>query len=366
MIIGVGLVTAGLHKLYYRTLRWAAIWLFKLLIAPFKLLFFLLKKLTAGLLATPSLLWKVPVKLFRGLVKARNWLLDKVAYLESESQKWKNTFTLIKSPYSILLKLGLSPSAAASLLIGGSAIGGGVVVNETLLTEPSFARGDAGVYAAPIDQPEFYSEQFNTLRVDLGSVAVKELVIDSVSIGDIFAGSDLPSGATTAIDVGGVGSADTWLIVGHLIFEKNRCDTLLLTSIQTNELEIDSNISDGQSLAMGAGAHIPRSVAMGHHMTTMTTNSGLYDRIQISPPTSGTNGQVDTLRISNAYTRGGACWLHRIKAGKVSILSNVIGEGDGLANKDFEIQTSVTASNITNTNNVEFAVSLPATLAADS
>ena len=44
----------------------------------------------------------------------------------------------------------------------------------------------------------------------------------------------------------------------------------------------------------------------------------------------------------------------------------MIGEGDGLANKDFEIQNSVTASNITNTNNVEFVVALPATLAADS
>ena len=365
MIIGVGLVTAGLHKLYYRTLRWAAIWLFKLLIAPFKLLFFVLSKLTAGLLATPSLLWKVPVKLFRGLVKARNWLLDKVAYLESESQKWKNTFTLIKSPYSILLKLGLSPSAAASLLIGGSAIGGGVVVNETLLTEPSFARGDAGVYAAPIDQPEFYSEQFNTLRVDLGTVAVKTLEIDSVSIGDIFAGSTVPN-STTVIDVGGVGSVDTWLVVSHLIFENNRCSTLLLTSIQTNELVVSGNVSDGQSLAMGAGAHIPRNVNMGHHSSVMTTTSGLYDRIQISAPTSGTNGQVGTLRITNAYTRGGGCWLHRIKAGKISILNNTIGEGDGLANKDFEIQNSVTASSITSANNVEFAVSLPATLAADS
>ena len=79
-----------------------------------------------------------------------------------------------------------------------------------------------------------------------------------------------------------------------------------------------------------------------------------------------TNGQVDELRISNAYTRGGACWLHRIKAGKISILDNMIGEGDGLANKDFEIQNSVTASSITNTNNVEFVVALPATLASDS
>ena len=364
MIIGVGILAAAWHKLYYRAIRWAVIWIIKLMLAPFRSLFFLLKKLEAGLIATPSMLWKVPVKLFRGLVKARNWLLDKVAYLESESQKWKNTFTLIKSPYSILLKLGLSPSAAASLLIGGSAIGGGVVVNETLLTEPSFAQGDAGIYAAPVDQPEFYSEQFNTLRVDLGTVAVKELEIDSVSIGDIFAGSVVNS--TTVIDVGGRGDVDTWLEIGHLIFENNRCDTLLLTSIQTNELVVSGNVSDGQSLAMGAGSHIPRNVTMGHHSSVMSTMSGMYDRIQISAPTSGTNGQVGTLRISNAYTRGGGCWLHRIKSGKLSILNNTVGEGDGLANKDFQIENSVTASSISNSGNVEFAVSLPATLPADS
>jgi hypothetical protein len=353
-------------KYSYRSVMWAGLWCIKLVLAPFRLLLFGLSKLLSVIIATPGYLWRGPVKMFRVTVKARDWILGKVAYLEQESQKWKTTFMLVKSPYTILIKMGLNPQMATSLLIGGSAIGGGVVVNETLLAEPSFARGDAGVYAAPIDQPEFYSEQFNTLRVDLGSVAVKELTIDSVSIGNVFAGSSLPSGATTAIDVGGVGSADTWLIVGHLIFEKNRCDTLLMTSIQTRELVVDSNVSDGQSLAMGAGSHIPRSVNMGHHSTVMQTTSGLYDRIHISPPTSGTNGQVDTLRISNAYTRGGACWLHRIKAGKISILGNMIGEGDGLANKDFEIQTSVTASNIINTNNVEFVVSKPATLAADS
>jgi hypothetical protein len=352
-------------KYSYRSVMWAGLWCIKLILAPFRLLLFGLSKLLSVIIATPAYLWRGPVKMFRVTVKARDWILGKVAYLEQESQKWKTTFMLVKSPYTILIKMGLNPQMATSLLIGGSAIGGGVVVNETLLTEPSFARGDAGVYAAPIDQPEFYSEQFNTLRVDLGTVAVKTLEIDSVSIGDIFAGSTVPN-STTVIDVGGVGSVDTWLVISHLIFENNRCSTLLLTSIQTNELVVMGNVSDGQSLAMGAGAHIPRNVNMGHHSSVMTTTSGLYDRIQISAPTSGTNGQVGTLRITNAYTRGGGCWLHRIKAGKISILNNTIGEGDGLANKDFEIQNSVTASSITSANNVEFAVSLPATLAADS
>ena len=88
MIIGMGIVTAGLHRLYYRTIRWAAIWMFKLILAPFKLLWLFFKHLGLAIWATPAILWRVPVKMYRGLVKGRNWLLDKVAYLEQEAQKW--------------------------------------------------------------------------------------------------------------------------------------------------------------------------------------------------------------------------------------------------------------------------------------
>jgi|TARA_R110002012_G_scaffold93399_5_gene226498 hypothetical protein len=360
------IIVTSLTKLHARAIKWTVHWALKLLFAPFKLIWLFAKHLALAFLATPGILWRVPVKMYRGLVKGRNWLLDKVTYLEQESQKWKTTFMMLKSPYTLLIKMGFTPNMAVSLLIGTSAVTGGVVVNETILTEKSFARGDSGQYVTDTSReiPVVWDEQFNTLRVDIGATAIKELTIDSVSIGDIFAGSVVNS--TTVIDVGGRGDVDTWLEIGHLIFEKNRCDTLLLTSIQTNELLVSGNVSDGQSLAMGAGSHIPRNVTMGHHSSVMSTTSGMYDRIQISPPTSGTNGQVDTLRISNAYTRGGGCWLHRIKAGKVSIIDNLVGEGDGLANKDLQIENSVTATSITNNNNVEFVVALPATLAADS
>jgi hypothetical protein len=360
------IIVTSLTKLHARAIKWTVHWALKLIFAPFKLIWLFAKHLALAFLATPGILWRVPVKMYRGLVKGRNWLLDKVTYLEQESQKWKTTFMMLKSPYTLLIKMGFTPNMAVSLLIGTSAVTGGVVVNETILTEKSFARGDSGQYVTDTSReiPVVWDEQFNTLRVDIGATAIKELTIDSVSIGDIFAGSVVNS--TTVIDVGGRGDVDTWLEIGHLIFEKNRCDTLLLTSIQTNELLVSGNVSDGQSLAMGAGSHIPRNVTMGHHSSVMSTTSGMYDRIQISPPTSGTNGQVDTLRISNAYTRGGGCWLHRIKAGKVSIIDNLVGEGDGLANKDLQIENSVTATSITNNNNVEFVVALPATLAADS
>ena len=98
----------------------------------------------------------------------------------------------------------------------------------------------------------------------------------------------------------------------------------------------------------------------------MVTNSGTYDRLWIQAPTSSVNGKVDELTISNAFTRGGQCYLHDIKAGTFIVRQNEIGEGDGLSNKDFTIGTTVTASVIENNNNVEVVLAKPATVTADS
>ena len=361
------IIVTSLTKLHARAIKWAAIWMFKLALAPFKLIWLFFKHLGLAIWATPAILWRLPVKIYKGLAKARNWTLDKVSYLEQESQKWKTTFMLVKSPYTILLKMGFSPQMAASLLIGTSAVGGGVVVNETILTEKSFARGDAGIYAAPTDVPVMWNETFNTLRIDLGTTPVKEIEITDVSVGDIYTGSSLPSGATTTIDIGGNGTAGTYLEVGTLEFSKNRCDTLLLTDVKAHKLIIEGNASDGQSIAPSAGTIRDRAVLGGNHMAAkMNTKGGTYDRVWINAQGTGINGKIDNLVVSNAYTRGGACWLHRIKAGTISILQNEIGGDSNLVTKAFQVETSVTGQIITNNNNVEIVMALPATVTADS
>ena len=85
----------------------------------------------------------------------------------------------------------------------------------------------------------------------------------------------------------------------------------------------------------------------------MSTNGGLYDRVLISPPTSGTNGQVDSLILSNLFTRGGECRLNRIKAGSITITLNEIGGDSSLVTKAFVVEDTVTASVITLDGNVE-------------
>jgi hypothetical protein len=342
--------------------------LYRVLAAVAGLVYRVVRGIILTIRATPGALYRVPIRAYRRLVMFRNWLLAKAEYLQAESAKWKTTFTIVKSPYSLLRGMGFTPQMAASLLIGASAVTGGVVVNETLLSEPSFANGDPGLYDAPHDAPRVVAvEGYNTLRIDLGSIPVSEILINSVSVGSVYTNSALPSGATTAIDVGGNGAAGTYLEVGTLVFERNRCDQLLLTDVQAHTLIIEHNFSDGQSVAPSAGTIRNRAVIGGHHQAEkMGTQGGTYDRIWISAPTSAVNGKIDKLTISNAYTRGGSCWLHRIKAGTVEIRLNEIGMGDGLALKDFTVETSVKASVITQTGNVEALVARAATVTADS
>ena len=308
----------------------------------------------------------------------RDWLLVKVEYLQSESAKWRTTFTIAKLPYTFLTKtMGLSPAQAASFLVAGSVATSGVVVNETILAEKSFSRGDSGTYAAsligenaPLDIPTEYVEGDNTLRIDLGSTPVREIIIEHVSVGTAFTGSSLPSGETNVVQISGNPTAEgftaTRLEVGTLIFENSRCKSLTLSDINTHTLIVTGNASDGQSIAVSPGVSTTvnrmRAIGGGHHQAeSMVTSGGTYDRIWIQSPSSGINAKIGTLRLTNLFTKGGACVLSAIDAGTVKILLNQVGEGNGFATKEFVIATSVTAAHTTITDNIELSISEPAT-----
>ena len=315
---------------------------------------------------TPRAIVRFPILVFRGAKRFRNWFLEKVDYLQSESEKWKRVFQVLRSPYSLLRAMGFSPQMAASFLIAGSTVSAGVVVNETVLEGRSFSRGDSGIYAAPLDSPVEWKEDYNTLRIDLASTPVREITIKDVSLGTVFTGSALPSGQQNVVDIGGVpasnGFTATKLEVGTLVFEKSRCKKLELSNIQTHTLEVRGNASDGQSLAPMAGTSRMRAIGGGHHQAeAMITSGGTYDRLWIQAPLSGINGKVDKLTLSNLYTKGGICKLSNINAGTVKILLNEVGDASGFATKEFTIATSVTAAHMTIEDNVEVTIAEPAT-----
>tara|TARA_R110000787_G_scaffold37412_13_gene95071 strand:+ start:3468 stop:4553 length:1086 start_codon:yes stop_codon:yes gene_type:complete len=339
---------------------------------PFRLVYRGLRKVYAGLcaigraiIATPGAIVRSPLRAYRRVVKARDWILHKVEYAQAESAKWKTAFSIAKAPYSFLRMMGLNPQMAIGLLVAGSTVGTGVVVTETVFADRSFQRGDAGVYTAPTDVPTSFSDSDNTLRIDLGSTPVREIVIENVSVGTVFAGSALPAAKTEVVLISGnvvSGGTDTRLEIGTLIFEKSRCKTLTLSDIDAHTIIVTGNASDGQSIAPSPGTSRMLAIGGGHSQAdAMLTSGGTYDRIWIQAPTSGVNGRIGTLRLTNLFTKGGDCVLSKLTVGTLRIELNEIGYGDGFAIKDFKIETSTTGANVTITDNVEVSISEPAT-----
>ena len=327
--------------------------------------------------ASPRAIANSPMATYKKLKAGRDWLLAKIDYLNSESAKWRRTFQVMKSPYSFLRMMGFSPQMAVGLIAVGGTAGTGVVVNETILAERSFANGDAGIYAAPHNTPDPTleatmkwredNEDDNTLRIVLGTTPVREIKIENVSVGTVYTNSALPTGKTDVMLIEGTdvdGGTATRLEIGELIFEKNRCKKLEFDDIKAHTINVIGNASDGQSISTSPGTARMRGIGGGHHQAeAMVTSGGLYDRIWIDAPTSAVNGKIGKLHLSNIYTKGGPCILRQMDIGTLTIQLNETGAGDGYATKDFEIKAGVTGANWNVTDNVEVSISEPATTA---
>jgi len=325
-----------------------------------------LKTLGRTIKRSPRAVLYSPITAYKRIVIWRNWLLAKINYLNEESAKWKTTFKILASPYSLLRACGFSPQMAAGLLFAGSAVGGGVVVEKTIFAEASFSRGDPGVYNAPLDTPIFSGEQYNTLRLDLGATSVGNITIENISLGTAYTGSALPSGESNVIYVGGIVAssnptfAQTYLEVGHLIIDRWRCERLDISDSEIHTLIVHGNASDGQSISAVPGTPRDRGINGGNRADDMTTSGGYYDMLKITSASSGVNGKVDVLTLRNIYSKGGACTIKYVKAGTMEITLNEIGGDESLSTKAFTIATSVIYKSFTNTSNVEVSMAVPA------
>jgi len=306
-----------------------------------------------------------PRQSYERLREWRDWLLAKVDYLQSESAKWRALFTTLKLPYSALRMMGVSPNMAVSMLLAGTAVGGGAIVAE-VMEPPSFSRGDPGVYDAPLDVPVFFAEKFNTLRLDLGTTSVGLVEITDISLGTSFTGSTLPSGETNVIVIGGKPAVvdpaftETYLEVGTMYVDRWRCETLAITNSEIHNLIISGNASDGQSISAVAGTPRNRGINGGNRASDMITRGGLYDMLSITSASSGVNGRIDVLKLSNIYSKGGGCVIDRVKAGTMEVTLNEVGGDSDLATKAFTVATSVIYKSFTNEENVEVSMAVPA------
>tara|TARA_Y100001951_G_C11283657_1_gene267135 strand:- start:86 stop:1402 length:1317 start_codon:yes stop_codon:yes gene_type:complete len=313
----------------------------------------------------------------------RDKVFSLIERLNTESAKWKRTFNILKSPYSLLRALGLNPQMAIGLLAVGSTAGTGVIVNETVLAERSFSNGDSGVYLAPLDTPSYFDDKDNTLRINLGAVPVREITIENVSAGTVYSGdaagqkvSALPStcgsnGSTACTEAvlisgnptvtGDNAFTGTRLQIGTFVIEKSRCKSMDFSDIDAHTIVIEHNASDGQSITQTSGNARNRAIGGGHHQAeAMVTSGGTYDRIWIDAPNSGVNGKIGTLTLSNLWTKGGSCTFKNMDIGVLKILQNEVGHDGNLVTKEFEVGATVTGANWTVTDNVELVFSEPA------
>ena len=338
-------------------------------------------RLITAIKNNPKLITDLPVNTYMKIKSGRDWLFQKIEYLNSESKKWKTFFNIAKSPYSLLRMAGFSPNTAISLLVAGSVASTGVVVNEAL-QDRTFENGDAGYYNsnAPdgnINIPDQTLEQAlkrqdgdNTLRIIVGTLPIQEVSISNVSIGTAFNSSTLPTYATntaTALLVEGTNSTTlsvaTFLEVGELEFSQNRCKQLIVENVTAHSIEIIGNASDGQSITQSAGTGIRRAVIGGHFQSkSLKTEYGLYDFLHLSADTNNVNGKIGKLVISNTVSKGGKCHLNRIKADTVKINFNRVGAGTGFGSKDFQIKDTVNAVHWLVEDNVELLTSEVASL----
>ena len=139
-----------------------------------------------------------------------------------------------------------------------------------------------------------------------------------------------------------------------------RCETLSITNSEIHRLVVKGNASDGQSISAGAGVPRDRGISGGNRADDMTTSGGYYDMLKITSASSGINGKIDVLRLTNIYSKGGGCLIDRVKAGTMEITLNEIGGDSDLSTKAFTIATSVIYKSFTNDSNVEVSMAVPA------
>lgn len=333
---------------------------------------------------------------YRAMVTARDWLIAKIEYLNSESGKWKTTFNVMKSPYSLLTKMGFSPQMAISFLAVGGVATTGVAVNETVFADKSFFRGDAGVYTAPRDIPlaltaknvpqdieTVLKTEQNTLAIILGAIPVREIKIENVSVGEIYKGSagsdagnssvipstcDATNPAKTgtakcpAILVSGIPAngdvnpaiVATRLRIAEMNLSRSRCKEIIFEDVDAHTIDISYNTADGLSIYQQAGTAPRRNAMGGHHQAeNMTTSGGTYDRLLLIANSSGVNGEIGKLDLSNIYSKGGICLFKNLDIGTLTITENEAGDDNTLSTKEFQIKNTVLGANWSVVDNVE-------------
>ena len=330
-----------------------------------------IKALYEGIKASPSAVFYSPITFYKALKDFRDWLFEKIEYLNGESETWRRFFTVMKSPYSLLRSLGLNPQMAIAVLGIGSTTAVGVGVAEVMEVR-SFSNQSPGIYMAPSEYPNEELEKTmawrkdnpgdSTLRVVLSTVDVEKIDISGINLGTSYASngqaSALPSGATSVLNISG---NNTRIEVGKLIFSRNSCKSLDLFDINANKVTIKDNQADGLSIYQSFTSTQPniRHSSGNFSADLLETTGGTYDMLVIMPEDSmtSTKARVNELNLTNIVSSGAgssyACVLNKLDVGELEITFGRIGGDNSLVTKAFSVSSTVRAASWAVDDNIE-------------
>jgi hypothetical protein len=168
----------------------------------------------------------------------------------------------------------------------------------------------------------------------------------------------------TDIDVGGVGvtygvlvTADTGVYheIETMILTAD-CPTLTLTDSKWNTLNINGVANDGKDFNMIQTADIPAFVlgSTRGYSTLVQDTQDTYDQIHLLGGAKG--AKIKTFRLHVRSQK--PCLIGRIHGGTLNFLAGNIGEGDGIDDKDFVIESTVSFSEGGPSNNIESGVNI--------
>ena len=139
-----------------------------------------------------------------------------------------------------------------------------------------------------------------------------------------------------------------------MTLSRSRCKEIIFEDVDAHTIDVSYNTADGLSIYQQPGTAPRRNAMGGHHQAeNMTTSGGTYDRLLIIDNSSGVNGEIGKLDLSNIYSKGGICLFKNLDIGQLKITENEAGDDNTLSTKEFQIKNTVLGANWTVIDNVE-------------
>jgi hypothetical protein len=147
------------------------------------------------------------------------------------------------------------------------------------------------------------------------------------------------------------------LRMGVLTLSGSTCRDLTVRDSEIGLLTLTGNRADGNSFGSTPTTTVAVVIPTTPSDDPLVYDGDGYDRILIDTGADG--GLIRDLTISASSLTSAPCVIEGVHANELRILDNTFGQGNGLVDKDFKIESSVLVGSVTSTNNDELLTEVP-------